>query len=198
MMKLRTGLAGIALIVPWAMPPAYAGLAASGSLTDTVSTFDLTLSWSELRKTWPASSTALSPVHWGYSVSTSGSQKTVFHKTTTLLGENVSIWSTTPGAPSAASPYSVSLSQSVYNTNTFSGSYTGSVSTDNFQIIINGNLGTFPSTGTIELKGSTQAALPPPRTTIFAIPVPEADTYALMIAGLGMLTFVARRKRTRT
>ena len=56
-----------------------------------------------------------------------------------------------------------------------------------------GHIGSLDPTGFVALNsaGFTNASLDPP----LALAVPEPETYSLLLAGLGLVTFVARRKR---
>lgn len=79
---------------------------------------------------------------------------------------NVVVWSQSP-AP---------------NTQTFAG-ISGLTITPSFSLVLEGKV-----VGTGVIKGSYSLA-------VAAVPVPEPETYAMMVAGLGLLGYVASRRR---
>jgi hypothetical protein len=83
------------------------------------------------------------------------------------------------------SPFGTAAGATLLNTfvsTATAGSFSASLSSGNYFVVVNGVANEFGSSN------------PKYNLTLNAVPVPEVETYALMLAGLGVLSFLAKRR----
>ncbi len=170
---------------------AHAQFAVQGTTTDTPDNLSITLAWTNVFPS-DANNPTFTQVlnNWSITVYTLSDGTNYY--------EEAIIGSTNAARPSFADPYDALLAQSIpmgqgLVTDAESGIVTANGKTDSFSVLVSdGVTRTLQISGNIQLTGSTDKII-----TVNTAPVPEPESYMMILAGIGLMGFVASRRRAR-